>query len=105
MILSNLKGKHVVLASQSPRRQELLKGIGVDFKVLVKDGIEEDFDLHMPFNEVATFLARKKASEYSHEITENVIIITADTIVCTENDILNKPVDRADAVRMLACLS
>jgi len=105
MILSNLKGKQVILASQSPRRQELLKGVGVDFKVLVKEGIDEDFDLHMPFVEVAAFLARKKASEYAHELAENVIIITADTIVCNENNILNKPADRADAVRMLECLS
>ncbi len=105
MILENLKGKQVILASQSPRRQELLKGIGVDFKVLVKNGIEEDFDPEMHFSEVATYLARKKASAYNQEIADNAIIITADTIVCTDNDILNKPADRVDAVRMLRCLS
>jgi septum formation protein len=105
MILENLKGKEIILASQSPRRQELLKGLGIEFKVLVKEDIDEDFDFKLPFKEVATFLARKKANAYLNEITENVIVITADTIVCTENQILNKPADRIDAIRMLNHLS
>ncbi len=105
MILENLRGKEIILASQSPRRQELLKGLGVDFKVFVKDGIDEDFDLEMPFKEVATFLAQKKATAYSDQILENVIVITADTIVCTDSQILNKPSDRSDSIRMLNELS
>lgn len=105
MIFDNLIGKEIILASQSPRRQELLKGIGVEFRILVKNGIEEDFDTQMPFDEVAVFLARKKADAYSDEIRDGVILITADTIVCTENEILNKPIDKEDAIRMLKNLS
>jgi septum formation protein len=105
MILENLKGKQVILASQSSRRQELLSGIGVEFKVLVKDGIDEDFDSEMPFNEVAVFLACKKANSYIAEIKDNVILITADTIVFTNHVILNKPADKTEAIRMLMSLS
>jgi septum formation protein len=105
MILENLKNKQIILASKSPRRQELMHGIGLNFTVHVKEDIDEDFDLKMPSAQVATFLALKKANSYLNEIKENVILITADTIVCTEDEILNKPSDRQDAIRMLQHLS
>ena len=105
MIFENLKGKEIILASQSPRRQELLNGLGLKFKVFVKQGIDEDFDAEIPLKEVAGYLAKKKAAAYNNEITDKVIVITADTIVCTDSQILNKPSDRADAIRMLSDLS
>lgn len=105
MILKNLKDKQIILASKSPRRQELLQGIGLDFTVFVKDGIDEDFDPTMPFEQVAAFLAIKKANSYVKEIKENIILIAADTIVCTESEILNKPSGKEDAIRMLQYLS
>lgn len=105
MILDKLEGKKIILASQSPRRQELLRGIGIDFEVLVKDNIDEDFDAQMPFAQVAEYLASKKAQAYTDTITESTIIITADTIVCTDNEILNKPSNEAEAKYMLNQLS
>jgi septum formation protein len=105
MILKNLEGKKIILASQSPRRQELLRGIGIDFEVLVKDNIDEDFDSQMPFAQVAEYLASKKAQAYIDTITESTIILTADTIVCTDNEILNKPANETEAKYMLNQLS
>lgn len=106
MILKNLDGKKIILASASPRRQELLKGIGIDFEVFVKDGIDEDFDASMAFSEVAEYLAKKKASAYNNLFdNDKLVLITADTIVCTENVILNKPTDKDEALQMLNTLS
>ncbi len=105
MILNNLKNKTIILASQSPRRKELLKGIGVDFEVKVKKDIDESFDKSMPFEQVAEYLAKKKAANYNNLINEQTIIITADTIVCTDTEILNKPANYADAKQMLNKLS
>ncbi|MFN8257830.1 MAG: Maf family nucleotide pyrophosphatase [Bacteroidales bacterium] len=105
MILKNLEGKKIILASQSPRRQELLSGIGVDFKVILKDDIDEDFDPEMDLKEIAPFLARKKADSYHDIIDNETIIITADTIVCAQNKVLNKPSGEKEAVLMLQFLS
>jgi len=105
MILTNLHGKEIILASQSPRRQELLKGVGIDFKIQVKKGVDESFDSEMPFEEVAEYLAKKKANNYHECINNNTILITADTIVCTDTAILNKPADKQDAEKMLNSLS
>ncbi|MDF1549240.1 MAG: Maf family nucleotide pyrophosphatase [Bacteroidales bacterium] len=105
MILKNLEGKKIILASQSPRRQELLKGIGIDFEVIVKKNIDESFDPKMPFEEVAAFLSRKKAAAYKDLLSDNCLIITADTIVCTANEILNKPANAKEASAMLQKLS
>ena len=105
MILENLKRKKIILASQSPRRQELLKGVGVDYQVFVKEDIDESFDREMPFQQVAEYLAIKKARAYADLITEETILITADTVVCTDSEILNKPADFDEARYMLRQLS
>jgi septum formation protein len=104
-ILENLRDKRIILASQSPRRKELLQGIGIEFEILVKNDIDEDFEPIRPFNKVAEYLAMKKAQVYKDLINEPIILITADTIVCTENEILNKPADEAEAAYMLRQLS
>lgn len=104
-ILQNLKGKKIVLASQSPRRQELLKGIGLKFEVKVKEDIDEAFSSELHFDEVAEHLAQKKASHYTDIINKDTILITADTIVCTDDSILNKPKDKFEAIEMLNKLS
>lgn len=104
-ILQNLKGKKIVLASQSPRRQELLKGIGLKFEVKVKEDIDEAFSSELHFDEVAEHLAQKKASHYTDIINKDTILITADTIVCTDDIILNKPKDKFEAIEMLNKLS
>jgi septum formation protein len=105
MILKNLQDKKIILASQSPRRQELLKGIGIEFEIEVKKDIDESFDPDMPFEQVAEYLARKKAENYKEIITNNTILITADTIVCTDDEILNKPANKQEAKSMLFALS
>lgn len=104
-MLDNLKKYNVVLASKSPRRQELLKGIGVDFTVLTKD-VDESYPSRLPLLDVAPFLSLKKAKAFEdNELPENFMVITADTVVIAENEILGKPKDRNDAFRMLRLLS
>lgn len=93
----------IVLASHSPRRQELLKGLGVDFSVNVINGIDESFPASMPKEEVAEHLAVKKREAY--KVGEDELLITADTIVVVEDEILGKPKDADDARRMLHTIS
>ena len=95
--------KPLVLASNSPRRQQLLRDAGFEFTVKVKD-TNEDFSKNMPAPEVPAYLALKKAEAFRQEI-KNEIILTADTIVVVENEILNKPKDTLEAREMLRKLS
>lgn len=105
MMLDNLKKYNVVLASKSPRRQELLKHIGVDFTILTKD-VDESYPSRLAPLEVAPFLSLKKAKAFEDsELPEDFMVITADTVVIAENEILGKPKDRDDAFRMLELLS
>lgn len=104
MVLPNLRGKKVILASQSPRRQALLKGLEVDFEVRTKD-IDEDFPAELQREEVARYLADLKADAFMSGLGDNEILITSDTTVCLDNDILNKPQDRSEAIEMLGRLS
>lgn len=93
----------IVLASHSPRRQELLKGLGVDFSVNVINGIDESYPATMPKEEVAEHLAVNKHEAYT--VGEDELLITADTIVVVDDEILGKPKDAADARRMLRTIS
>lgn len=94
-----------ILASNSPRRKELLAGLGLDFQVRVIDGIDESYPASLPASEVAQFIAEKKADAYRASMAPDELIITADTVVIVGTDILGKPKDEADAVRMLRELS
>ena len=91
--MKDLKYK-LILASNSPRRKELLAGLGVPFEVRVLQDIDEHYPENLPVNEVARYIAKEKADA-----------ITADTVVIVGDEILGKPVDEADAVRMLKLLS
>ena len=93
----------LLLASNSPRRQQLLRDAGFEFTVKVKD-TDEDFSETMPAVEVPEYLARKKAEAFREEL-DNQIVLTADTIVVIENEILNKPKDASEASMMLRKLS
>lgn len=105
VMLDNLKKYNIVLASKSPRRQELLKGIGIDFTILTKD-VDESYPSRLPLVEVAPFLSLKKAKAFEDsELPDNFMVITADTVVIAENEILGKPKDKEDAFRMLRLLS
>ena len=104
MILEHLDRYTVVLASKSPRRQELLKGMGVKFVTLTKE-TREDYP-EMPFEKVPEYLSRQKSLAFTDdELPEGFLLITADTVVIAENEILGKPKDREDAMRMMHILS
>lgn len=94
-----------VLASNSPRRKELLAGLGLKFEVRVIDGIDESYPASLPASEVAQYIAEKKADAYRSTMQADELIITADTVVIVGEDILGKPHDEADAVRMLREIS
>ena len=103
-ILHNVEKYKIILASQSPRRQELLKGLNLDFEVKVLD-VEETYPPEIVGVDIPMYLAEKKAKAYNDMMTANTMIITADTIVWHEGQVLGKPVDKADADRMLRVLS
>ena len=94
-----------ILASNSPRRKELLAGLGLDFEVRVIDGVDESYPETLPAVQVAQYIAEKKAAAYKPTLQKDELIITADTVVIVGDDILGKPHDAADAVRMLREIS
>lgn len=100
MILPNLQGKKVILASASPRRQELIRGLGIEVAVKVRS-IDEQFPPELKREQVARFIAERKADAFRDDLGENEIIITGDTTVCIEDDILNKPENREEAIAMI----
>ncbi|ARK11462.1 Maf family protein [Fibrivirga algicola] len=93
----------LVLASGSPRRRQLLADAGFAFTIETRP-TDELFPADMPVDDVAEFLARQKAAEFARDLGERVILC-ADTVVILDNQILNKPIDAADAHRMLRSLS
>lgn len=94
----------IVLASSSPRRQQLLELIGLDFDIIISD-VEEDNTKDMPPHELAVAHARDKAVDAARRATPGDIIIGADTIVVLDGQVFGKPVDSAHAVRMLTALA
>ena len=105
MVKQNRMNYHLILASNSPRRQELLKGLDWPFEVRVKTGIDETYPDDLPAKEVSLYLSKLKAKAYGAELQSNELLITADTIVIVDNKILGKPRNAADAKTMLALLS
>lgn len=104
-MLENLKRYHVVLASNSPRRRELLAGLDLDFEVKVLPNIKEDYPRDLPVVEIAQYIAEEKAMAYLDVMKPDELLITADTVVIVGNEVLGKPVDALDARRMLKTLS
>lgn len=104
-ILHNLKKYSIRLASNSPRRKELLAGLGIEFEVKVLPGIDESYPETLRAEEVPEYIAHKKAEAYRHQLLPGELIITADTVVCIEGKVLGKPSDGQDARRMLQMLS
>jgi septum formation protein len=103
-MLENLQNKKIILASKSPRRQELLKGLGLNFEVRTKD-IEEIYSADLRAEDVPVFLSEKKANEFLHELKSGEIIITSDTIVIHQGKILEKPKSKEEAHEMLRRLA
>ena len=100
----NSKNYNLILASQSPRRKRLMKELGYSFTQISKD-TDENFSAAMPQREVAEYLSQKKAAAFSNELQKNDLVITSDTIVLIENEILNKPSNYAEAFEMISKLS
>jgi len=95
----------IILASNSPRRQELLKGLDIDFEVRIVPDINESYPPELSPEAIPCYLSQKKASFYRTSMKADELVITADTIVELNGKILEKPIDREDALRMLQCLS
>ena len=102
-MLNHLEKYDIVLGSNSPRRRELLNDMGVKFRVEAIKGIDETYPANLPVEEIPAYLARLKAE--GHPLGENELLITADTIVVLDEEVLGKPVGEADAHRMLRALS
>ena len=103
--MKNLLSHKIILASNSPRRKELLAGLDVQFEVRVLKGIDESYPATLPTSEIAEYIAQKKAAAYRETIAADELVITADTIVVLGDEVLGKPKDAADARRMLRELS
>ena len=93
----------IILASKSPRRQELLHLMGIEFKVVLRD-VDESYPAGLSPSDIAVYIAEKKAKAFD-EVIDNEIVITADTIVSLEGKILGKPDNEAHAFEILSDLS
>jgi septum formation protein len=105
MLKKILNNYRLILASNSPRRQQLLKGLDLEFEVITFPDVDESFPEHLMGSEIATYLSEQKAKAYSKLLDKNTIVITADTIVWLDNKVLNKPADKTQAIQMLKTLS
>jgi septum formation protein len=106
MSLINLlkEGRYnIILASQSPRRQNLLKELGIDFDIVIKE-VDEKYPNNLKKEEIPMYLSELKASVFNN-LGEKDILITSDTVVCVGDDVLGKPKDYYDAEKMLRKLS
>lgn len=95
----------IILASNSPRRRELLAGLGLDFEVRVLGGIDETYPSSLSVDEISAFISKKKSLSYKPTMTSEELVITADTIVVVDNTVLGKPGDVIEAKSMLRLLS
>ncbi len=105
LLKDKLIGRRLLLASKSPRRSQLLRDCGLDFEIVDGREAEEIYPADMPSEQVAEYLSRVKSDAYADMVEGGDVLITADTIVVAGGEILGKPSDREDAVRMLGLLS
>ena len=96
---------HIILASNSPRRKELLAGLDLQFEVRVLEDIDESYPNDLPTQKIAEFISKKKADAYVQTIADDELVITADTVVILGDEVMGKPHGEADAKRMLGELS
>ena len=104
-MLSHLNKYHIILASASPRRRELLAGLGIDFEVRTLAGIDESYPDHLQGEAIAAYISKAKAEAYRATLAPNDLVITADTIVSVDGNVLGKPANEAEAHQMLQLLS
>jgi septum formation protein len=93
----------LILASNSPRRRQLLTDLGLNYEIRLRE-VDESYPDHLRRAEIAEYLAAHKAAAYAPDLAPHEVVLTADTIVCLEDDVLNKPADEAEAARMLTRL-
>lgn len=100
----SIKNYKLILASASPRRQQLMKDAGLTFEVRLKK-IVEDYSKDLPLEKVPEYLSKVKAEAFREELQPDEVLVTADTVVCIHGKILGKPANRAEAIGMLQELS
>ena len=105
LLKDRLKPYRILLASKSPRRRQLLEGCGVEFEIADGREAEEIYPADMPAERVAEYLSGLKSEAWADALVEGDVLITADTVVIAGGEILGKPADKDDAVRMLRLLS
>ncbi|HSO88591.1 MAG TPA: Maf family nucleotide pyrophosphatase [Draconibacterium sp.] len=99
-----LPNYNYILASKSPRRQELLTSLGINFKVLINDEVE-NYPVNLTKEEIPVFLAELKSKSFIKTLKENDLLITADTIVWLNGEVLGKPENKQEAIKILQKLS
>ena len=104
-MLDNLKKYKVILASNSPRRKELLAGLGVDYEVRTLPDVDESYPETLQGADIPLYIAKEKADAYVAMMQPGELMITADTIVWLDGKVLGKPWDREDALQMLRTMS
>ncbi len=104
-MLDNLKGYQVILASNSPRRKELLAGLGVTYEVRTLPDVDESYPEALQGADIPLYISREKANAYRALLKPGELMITADTIVWLDGRVLGKPHDREEAIQMLRDLS
>lgn len=104
MLSLNPGGYQLILASQSPRRKELLEKLGYRFRQIAKD-VDESYPHDLEVDQIAEYLSQKKAKAYESELASNDLLITSDTIVCIGNQVLGKASNADQAKEMLNLLS
>ncbi len=104
-MLENLKKYHIILASNSPRRRELLAGLDIEYEVKVLPGIDESYPDTLAAEDIPQYISREKAAAYEAALQPDDLVITADTIVWTEGRVLGKPKDEEEAKAMLRQLA
>ena len=104
-MLDNISKYKIILASNSPRRKELLSGLGIDFSIRTLSGIDESYPSYFKGEEIPKYISGQKAKAYKEMMNDDELIITADTIVYVEGEVLGKPTDKDDARRMFYRMS
>lgn len=104
-MLEHLKNYNVILASNSPRRKELLAGLGIDFEIRTLPDVDESYPETLSGADIPLYISKEKADAYRDMLAPGELMITADTIVWIDGSVLGKPKDREDALRMLRQMS
>jgi len=105
MLKTLLEGKKIILASSSPRRKQLLDGLDIEFTVEENGNMSEQFDPNMDLYKIPEHIALLKSKGFKRKLNYNELLVTADTMVICNNEIMGKPKDRSDAFKMLQKLS